>query len=62
MGIQKKEFYVVKCDFCKISLENGEGGELCLQSKESALEHMKLAMWTRKNNKTACCDCWEKLT
>lgn len=61
MGIQKKEFYVAKCDFCKMSLENGEGGELCLSSKESVLKHIKLAGWTHKNGKMACQDCWEKL-
>jgi hypothetical protein len=61
MGVRKKEFNVVMCDFCDTVLENGEGGELCFLSKESALEHIKLAGWTRKNGKTACCDCWEKL-
>jgi hypothetical protein len=61
MGIQKKEFYIVKCDFCKASLENGKGGELCLSLKKSALEHIELNRKTRKNSKTACPDCWEEL-
>jgi len=61
MGIEKKEFYVIQCDFCGEEVENEEGGTLCLDSKEAAIEYITLVGWREKNGKIECEECWESL-
>jgi hypothetical protein len=61
MGIRKKEFFIAVCDFCPDELQNGEGGTLCLDSKESTDEHLSHAGWTKKNGKLACENCYEEI-
>jgi formylmethanofuran dehydrogenase subunit E len=61
VGIQKREFYIVKCDICGEELQNGDGGILCLDSRENANEHIPLGDWNKKNGKIACENCYEKL-
>jgi len=61
MGIQKKEFYIAKCDICKDELQNGEGGTLCLDTKDEVKKHLDLAGWTKKNGKIACENCCEEI-
>ena len=56
MGIQKRDCYIVKCDFCGYELENGEGGTLCLSSKYEASRHIPVCDRLRKNGKLACPD------
>ena len=59
MGIEKKEYYICKCDFCGDVLQNDSGGTLCLETKKSANEHVAL-VWTKKNGKLACECCYFK--
>jgi len=61
MGIREEKFQIIECDVCKIKMENGEGGVLCLDSKQSAIEHIQHAGWIKKNGKLACENCIEEI-
>lgn len=61
MGIQRKKFYVVKCDICGTHIENGEGGILCIEKETEINGYIEGADWTKKNGKIACESCYEEL-
>ncbi len=60
MGLYKRLFIVVRCDNCKISFENSEGGYQCFESKGQARETIKSCDWTVKNGRTLCPACFEQ--
>jgi hypothetical protein len=49
------------CDVCKTEMQNGEGGTLCLESRQSVKEHIEYAGWMQKNGKLACENCMEAI-
>lgn len=61
MGIQKRNVYIVVCDFCGEELENGDGGTMCALTKEEADKYRESCEWIKKNGKTACHNCFEEI-
>lgn len=61
MGIRKIKVYIAKCDICKDELQNGEGGTLCLDTKDEAQKYLDFAGWTKKNGKIVCKNCFEEI-
>lgn len=61
MGIRKQVFYIAVCDECDAELENGEGGVLCLLTKEDAENHISYADWVKKDGKLLCDNCYASL-
>ena len=61
MGVRKAEFFICHCDICNDILQNGEGGVLCLDTKDEVKQHLDYAGWIRKGGKLACENCFERI-